>query len=941
MSTDAPEQPPVTERGRELRQRVRDYLDATPDYAPEAIPDAALREWVSGPVASNFFRGSLTDAPTPIRTALITAGVTRRGAITPVSSVARGLARLCRRPGEFWGHAVRCAVAQCDDSGWAIPADELAELEDDPLGFHDSGRYPPAVVLLGAVLIGLGDDVLETLGASLEDPEDVAEDTRQRQAAERVEQLKAQNTELKAVAHDAAQKLRAAKREKDAAKREIEKLQAEIEQMRDSGANADDQALTDEQRARQRAETQLARLEGEVEALRAEAARVAELEQERDALLASRDTLVAEGRSAEQERDERAQIEAQVQQQLRTIADLRARLRDAEEHGSALPVENGPGLIRVLLGPVGRAVELASRRMCAGQPQSHDAELLQFGAALASAARTMDLDQNGEAGAAVRPVVIEEAAETETKRSVADDGATVIEIGSAGVPDDESPEPELATPIERPIRRHPAPAFTIRPVGGAGEIGGSAILVETRGGRSVLLDAGQRVKDDYGPSAHNQFHHGVRGVDELDAILVSHAHIDHVGSLPTLCRFYDEVPVLMSEPSRDLAEIMLHDSARIQHAKRDQLELTGEIDFALGTIEPAYDEPQVNEALAHVQTVTPHAPMRLDAAGLIVRFLPVSHVLGSCAIHITDVESGQTLLYTGDLGPIQIPQLTLPPSSPEEIQAAGTIVMESTYGMLKDSEREGKQRSGLHGRDREVQILFDCAEDAFKRGGHVLLPSFALGRTQELVDLIGRHAHSTPIYLAGMGERIFDVYDRYKRRSGEHDWVRPGQFPNPTSINKWLRDSTFEEVVAEVLDSDPGFIIVGPAMLSGGWSLSFLAQMVEDARHAIIFSGYLPRYTTTVGRLRHLGKGRQIDWGEGRKTIQTDWVKLGLSAHATGPDLRHFANVTAGHAEHVNFGLVHGEPPAPAELAEDINLIQNAAATPLNNGETWEPRPPN
>ncbi|MGH2853984.1 MAG: MBL fold metallo-hydrolase, partial [Solirubrobacteraceae bacterium] len=487
--------------------------------------------------------------------------------------------------------------------------------------------------------------------------------------------------------------------------------------------------------------------------------------------------------------------------------------------------------------------------------------------------------------------------------------------------------------------------FTVRPVGGAGEIGGSAILVETQNHHRVLLDAGQRVKGEYGVDTTHLFHRGVRGVDHLHGILVSHAHIDHVGSLPTIWDYHStqqdaEVPVWMTAPTKDLARIMLRDSAKIQHAREYERDALSESDFGQEAMDPVYTEANVNEALEAVHTVDPHTPVPIQDTTLVARFCPVSHVLGSCAIHLTDTDSGHTLLYSGDLGPISQPQLTLPDfGGTQLVPRADTVLMESTYGLLKDSEREGRKRAGLDGRDREISVLFDNAERALERGGFVLMPSFSLGRTQELVRLIGDRLRKVKIYIAGMGETIFEVYDQFQRKD-KGFWVRPGTYPDTDPIGRRMRGRTIEQKVEEILAGDNGLIIASPAMLSGGWSRAFMERMIGDPRHALIFSGYLPRHGTGIARLRELGTNRLLKLDGEQARIQCDWVKVGLSAHAPALDLRRFAREMAADHDHVNFGLVHGEPQAQRELAADIGTIENTTAKSLSNGEPWVPTRP-
>jgi Cft2 family RNA processing exonuclease len=430
--------------------------------------------------------------------------------------------------------------------------------------------------------------------------------------------------------------------------------------------------------------------------------------------------------------------------------------------------------------------------------------------------------------------------------------------------------------------------------------------------------------------------------------MISHAHIDHIGSLPLIHEHQSglrgrSVPVLMSEPTRVLGEIMLNDSAKIQHFREMALSALAESDYGAGAMEAAYDFPDVAACLdpEHVVLAEQYKPIPVEGTSLVTRFLPVSHVLGSCAIHLKDTETGATLLYSGDLGPLTDPQLTLPDfGGTGMIEGADVIIMESTYGLLRAEEAEGRRRAS-HGRERATRILADISSKTIADGGHVLLPAFSLGRTQELAMLIDRERGQTmpdgKIFVAGMGETITEKYADFDRPRG--GWRRSGEFPQLTSVRKWLSGgNTFEDVVAEVLESPPSYIIASPAMVSSGWSRAFLHAMIDDARHAIVFTGYLPKHAGNIPNLRemHQGKTMRLD-GENRE-IKCRWEKIGLSAHAPSSDLEQFARDVTQGRDSAHIGLVHGQPEAQRDLCERLTAqLESATVRSLRNGEPWVP----
>jgi metallo-beta-lactamase family protein len=489
----------------------------------------------------------------------------------------------------------------------------------------------------------------------------------------------------------------------------------------------------------------------------------------------------------------------------------------------------------------------------------------------------------------------------------------------------------------------------VRALGGAEEIGGSSFLIQTDSGQAILLDAGQRVRGEYGDPEAQPFHFRVPA-DNLAALLVSHAHVDHVGSLPTLLGAVEaatgqEVPVWMTAPTRDLAEIVLHDSARIQHAREERLApaALGDTDFAPDSMRAAYAHQDVADALGRVRLVERGAKFRIDDTSLLVRFLPVPHLLGSCAIHVTEEESGATLLYTGDLGPVSDPQITLPHWGFDELEPADVVLMESTYGCADAVHAEG--RRSLHGRERAIQLLVDHAGRTVGQGGFLLLPSFSLGRAQELVKLIdgrrGRELPDAPIYVAGMANRVMDVYDAYSRaRNG--GWGAVGSFPSVRNAGEWLAgDGAFADAAAEIVHGEePGYVLAGPAMLSGGWSRAFLRTLVGDRRSGVVFTGYVASRAGGIPRLHRLRTGDQVRLDDEVRTIKCLWERIGLSAHAPTRDLHAFAErMTRGRAR-TAFGVVHGEPAAQRELASWIGEMlrdQGASGHSLQRLTPWAP----
>jgi metallo-beta-lactamase family protein len=871
----------------QLRRRLATYQPQT--GAPGWIPASLLRQIAALPTARRAWRKG-AGGPAH-RALLIRAGAGGRRDYGPTTQTARALATLLRRDALLWDIALQATFQHHE-----LPDEELLALARDPAGYLEAHPECPAeyVVAAACALGAGGEEELSLLAEEAARRLDVADDAQdaERHRIDGLEELvKTLERDLK----DREKRLRAADRESQQLAAALEQVQGAERRAGDAG----ERLAAARAKAAEDART-IAALRGELACSRADQERLAEAEAaaaELDAVRADLDEL-----RAELEREHQLRLEAQEEAD-RVAERLLARARRAPE--DILPVDAPAELLRALAPVLGRAAALAGERLAAGRPLDADHSLLRLTAVLA------ELDAPTAAAA----------------------------------------EPAAAPVIEPPARvrrlRAPSHPFRVRALGGAEEIGGSAFLVQTESGHSVLLDAGQRVRGEYGDPSAQPFHFRVPA-DSLDAVLVGHAHIDHVGSLPTILGAVEaatdrEVPVWMTEPTRRLAEIMLDDSARIQLAREERLSVRalGDTDYAPESMRAAYTRRDAAAVMANVRLAERGAKFRVDGTGLLVRFLPVAHVLGSCAIHLTDEETGATLLYTGDLGPVSEPQATLPQWGFDELEPADVVMMESTYGAAGAAEAEG--RRALHGRERALQRLIDCAGRTVGRGGFLLLPTFSLGRAQELVKLIeahrGREMPDGPLFVAGLGNRVMDVYDQYSRaRNG--GWTTAGSFPAVRDPTAWLRpEGTFDEAVREILHGEePGYVIASPALVSGGWSRAFLRGLAGDRDAGVVFTGYVPRGGGGIPRIDRLRTGDRLRLDGEDREIECLWERISLSAHAPTRDLHAFAERMTRGRERTAFCVVHGDPAPQRELASWITESlgeRGATAHSLQRQTPW------
>ena len=253
--------------------------------------------------------------------------------------------------------------------------------------------------------------------------------------------------------------------------------------------------------------------------------------------------------------------------------------------------------------------------------------------------------------------------------------------------------------------------------GAAGGVTGSMHLLEC-GNSKVLLDCGLhqgRREEARLRNAHFPFH-----PHQIDAVIVSHAHIDHCGNLPTLLRHGFDGPIYCTPPTRDLLRVMLADSAKIQ--EEDAAHLNIARGYAEPWVQPLYTAVDVEKVFARLVSV-PYNRDHDAAKGVRFRFIEAGHVLGSAMVHVIAAapDRDRTLTFSGDMGrrglPILKPTGAIPP--------ADVLVCESTYG-------NRTHRSFTE----TVEKLYAAVRDTAERGGKVLIPAFSLGRTQLIIHVL-------------------------------------------------------------------------------------------------------------------------------------------------------------------------------------------------------------
>ena len=451
------------------------------------------------------------------------------------------------------------------------------------------------------------------------------------------------------------------------------------------------------------------------------------------------------------------------------------------------------------------------------------------------------------------------------------------------------------------------------------EVTGSCTLLEAAGQR-YLIDCGmEQGKDVY----ENQPIPVAPG--EIDGVLATHAHIDHTGLLPLLVRNGFRGRIYATRPTAELCSIMLRDSAHIQEFEAEWKNRKGQRSGA-EPVEPMYTIQDAEAAIALFRGYDYNKEIEL-APGIVIRFVDVGHLLGSSSIEIWVTENGATtkLVFSGDIGNLDQPII----KDPTYLKDADYVFMESTYG----------DRS--HGpRPDYVAELAKILQRTFDRGGNVVIPSFAVGRTQELLyfireikekNLVTGHG-CFPVYidspLAIEATRIFKDTDSScfdeETNALLAKGIDPIQFPG-------LKVSvTSDESRAINTDPVPKVIISASGMCEAGRIRHHLKHNLWRKECTVLFVGY--QAVNTLGRSLLEGADNVKLFGESIE-VQAEICQLtGLSGHADREGLLKWVNSFEPKPKRVF--IIHGEDEVENIFAQTLTEQGFNACAPYN-GEQW------
>jgi metallo-beta-lactamase family protein len=459
--------------------------------------------------------------------------------------------------------------------------------------------------------------------------------------------------------------------------------------------------------------------------------------------------------------------------------------------------------------------------------------------------------------------------------------------------------------------------------GAAREVTGSMHLVAA-GGRRILLDCGLyqgRRKHAFERNRDFPF-----DPSSIDAVILSHAHIDHSGNLPTLVRAGFKGRVYATSATRDLCQHMLVDSAHIQKSDvrfvNRRRRRQGKRPF-----EPLYLIGDARKALRRFRPVG-YRRVFEPAPGIRAHFIEAGHILGSAGVVLDITEGSRTrrLVFSGDIGRRGLPILR-DPAIPGD---ADYVIMESTYGS-REHEPPSKARDYLR----------ECAESIYDSGGKLLVPAFAVGRTQEVVYRINQlweDGDLAPIDVFVDSPLAINVTEVYAQHPECYDremlaTIARDSDGDPLGFRRLRYVRTAEESKTLNSRKGPAMIIAASGMCEGGRILHHLRAHVGSSSTTILFVGY--QAANTLGRKLLDGHPEVSIFGDPVRVRARIVRADSYSAHAGRAELIDWAESVREAGRVLSYFLVHGEEDASTSLAEEIRAGGTADVAIPGRGESF------
>ena len=404
-------------------------------------------------------------------------------------------------------------------------------------------------------------------------------------------------------------------------------------------------------------------------------------------------------------------------------------------------------------------------------------------------------------------------------------------------------------------------------LGASEEVGRSAFMLHTD--KKMYLDYGIKIFDKSGEAKFP-----IESSERADLAIISHAHLDHSGCVPSLYRD-SRIKWYGTPPTKDICEILWQDSMKI-----------------MGDGLP-YRLPHFKKALKHWTPLLYGQNIQTGETSIMLH--DARHISGAAMVEVE--YRNKKVLYTGDFKCEE----TYMHRGARYIEDVDMLVIESTYANREHPERKKLERTFM-------EHIYETIE----KGGNVLLPSFALGRTQELIAAVRHHNKDIPVFVDGMGRAITETYLRY-----------PKYLKDPKSFRRAVNSVNMVQGIPDkkAATREPSIIITSAGMMNGGPILNYLYHVNNKSK--LIFTGYCVEETNGW----YLQNKGYIIKDEQELHVDLPWEYLDFSAHAGRKDLLNFIK----HANPEKIVLVHGD--RPQEFADDLveNFGYDAVAAKLGD----------
>ena len=461
--------------------------------------------------------------------------------------------------------------------------------------------------------------------------------------------------------------------------------------------------------------------------------------------------------------------------------------------------------------------------------------------------------------------------------------------------------------------------------GAAGGVTGSMHLVES-GGKRYLLDCGLnqgRRKDADRKNRELPF-----PGSSIDAVVLSHAHIDHCGNLPTLVKNGFSGPIYTTPATIDLCNWMLRDTAHIHekdaaflNKRREHRKSEG---LGNGPVIPLYTMADTERTLPLFQPVGYHSPQSLGT-GLTYVPYDAGHILGSSCVVLHEASNGARvrLAFSGDVGRPNLPIIR----DPEVMPPADYLIMESTYG--------GRLHKDV---SHVVNKLRDVVNRTAGRGGRIIVPAFAVGRTQQLVLLLHqlaneKHIPNIPIFVdSPLALNVTQVHRDHPECFDDEtrEYLRHGEDPFGFQRLQYVREASDSKKLNDL--HGPFVVISASGMCEQGRILHHLRNNIEDPRNTVLITGFMAQ--DTLGR-KLVEKWREVSIFGEPVTVRAEISSLDeLSGHADQRELLQWIEPLAPTLRKVF--LVHGEPQQAETLARLLHSTHGLDVVVAAPGQSFD-----